>query len=40
MKNPKSKYYQIPNKFQIPNPKVLVFWILKFGFPFGSIGSI
>jgi hypothetical protein len=46
MKNPKSKYYQIPNIFQIPNPKVSL------GFParylmeggnwnlFGSIGSI
>jgi len=38
MSNPKSKYYQIPNNFQIPNPKFLLGfrnWDL-----FGSIGSI
>ncbi|MDP8230293.1 MAG: hypothetical protein P9L93_04230 [Candidatus Gorgyraea atricola] len=38
MKNPKSKYYQIPNKSKIPNPKpCLGFgnWDL-----FGSIGII
>jgi hypothetical protein len=36
MKNPKSKYYQIPNNFQIQNPKLgFGSWDL-----FGSIGSI
>jgi hypothetical protein len=44
MTNPKSKYYQIPNKPKIPNPKP--FRILKLGFlpagrqVFGSIGII
>jgi hypothetical protein len=33
MLNPKSKYYQIPNNFQIPNPNgINPFGILSLGF--------